>query len=213
MPNVLGNAGFVKSDLLLSETERKLGPSPRHLDVGERVFNLGCRWAALLNRWADDKVYLVLESRQRLLREGNVALGFIVQANNELYSPGEYDRPAQAVYCSDRTIPNLLGTLANCAERLFALKNTQPQQVEERKFAEIITDEYRREMRLPVPKTIAGIEDVFLTTIVVFRKDLPHEYLTNGFFPLLTHPNTPAVMIVPSKFWPNAILRAWEPGS
>ena len=77
----------------------------------------------------------------------------------------------------------------------------------------IITDEYRREMRLSVPKAIAEIEDVTLTTLVVFRKDLPHEYLTNGFLPLLTHPNTPAVIIVPSRFWPNAILRAWEPSS
>ena len=64
----------------------------------------------------------------------------------------------------------------------------------------MITDEYRREMQVSVPKAIAKIEDVTLTSLVVFRKDLPNEYLTNSFFPLLTHPNTPAVMIVPSKF-------------
>ena len=113
MSDVWVNPGFVQSDLLLSETERKLGPPPRRLDVGERVFLLGCRWAARLNRRADDKLYLVYESRKRLLREGDVALGFIVQANDELYSPGDYDRPAQVVYCSDRTIPNLLETLPN----------------------------------------------------------------------------------------------------
>ena len=160
-----------------------------------------------------DELYLVYESRKRLLREGNVALGFIVQANKEVLSPGDYDLPAQVVYCSDRTIPYLLKTLAECAQRMFALKHTEPEQVEERKFAEMITDEYRREMQVSVPKAIAGIEDVTLTSLVVFRKDLPHEYLTNSFFPLLTHPSTPAVMIVPSNFWPNALLRAWEPRS
>ena len=96
---------------------------------------------------------------------------------------------------------------------MFALKHTEPEQVEEREFAEMITDEYRREMQVSVPKAIAEIEDVTLTSLVVFRKDLPNEYLTNSFFPLLTHPNTPAVMIVPSKFWPNTLLRAWEPRS
>lgn len=211
MPHVSDNSGDDNSSLLLSETERNLGPAPRHLDSAERLFLLGCTWAGFRHRLMADKLYLVYESRKRLLREGNVALGFIVQANEELFSPGKYDLPAQMVYCSDRTIPNLLGTLQRCAERIFALKNTEPEQVEERKFAEIITDEYRREMRLPVPKAIAGIDDVTLTTFVVFRKDLPYEYLTNGFFPLLTHPNTPAVMIVPSKYWPNALRRAWEP--
>ena len=140
-------------------------------------------------------------------------MGFIVQANKEVLSPGDYDLPAQVVYCSDRTIPYLLKTLAECAQRMFALKHTEPEQVEERKFAEMITDEYRREMQVSVPKAIAGIEDVTLTSLVVFRKDLPHEYLTNSFFPLLTRPSTPAVMIVPSNFWPNALLRAWEPRS
>ena len=212
MPNVLGNSGF-DSNLLLSETERKLGPSPRHLDLAERLFILGCTWVGRRYRRAADELYLVFESRKRLLREGNVALGFIVQANEELFLPGDYDLPALVVYCSDRTIPNLLETLAECAHRLFALKHTEPEQAEERKFAEIITDEYGREMRLSVPKAIAEIEGVNLTTIVVFRKDLPHEYLTNSFFPVLTHPNTPAVMILPSKFWPNTILRAWEPRS
>ena len=207
----MGNSGYVNSDLLLSETERKLGPSPRHLDLAERLFILGCTWVGLRFRWAGDELYLVYESRKRLLREGNVALGFIVQANEELFSPGDYDLPAQVVYCSDRTIPNLLETLAECAERIFALKHTKPEQAEERKFAEMITDEYRREMRVSVPKAIAEIEDVTLTTLVVFRKDLPYEYLTNGFFPLLTHPDTPAVIIVPAKFWPNELLHAWEP--
>lgn len=212
MPDVLGKSGF-NSALLFSETERKLGPSPRNLDLAERLFLLGCKWVGRRFRSAGDELYLVYESRKRLLREGNVALGFIVQANQELFSPGDYDLPAQVVYCSDRTVPYLLETLAKCAQRIFALKHTEPEQTEEREFAEMITDEYRREMQVSVPKAIAEFEDVTLTTLVVFRKDLPHEYLTNSFFPLLTHPNTPAVMIVPSKFWPNELLRAWKPRS
>ena len=213
MPIDSGNTGNVNVDLLLSETERKLGPAPRRLDLDERLFLLGCRWVGLRYRWAAEDLYVVYESRKRLLREGNVALGVIVQANEQLYSPGEYDLPAQVLYCSDRTVPNLLGTLGQCSKLIFALKNTEPEGAEERKFAEVITDEYRREMQLAVPKAIAGIENVKLTTFVVFRKDLPYEYLSNGFFPLLTHPNTPAVIIVPSKYWPNSLLHLWDPGS
>ena len=204
---------MLNSEFLISETERNLGPSPRRLDLAERIYILGCKWARLRYRLASDELHVVYEWRKRLLQEGDVALGVIVQANEELFSRGTYDLPANIVYSSNRTTPKLLDTLAQSADRIFALKNTEPEQDEERQFAEIITDEYGREMRQPVPKTIAGIEDVTLTTIIVFRKDLPHEYLTSGFFPVLTHPNTPAVMIVPSKFWPKSILRAWEPAS
>jgi hypothetical protein len=207
----LDNSGLDNSDLLISVTERKLGPAPRHLDRAERLFLLRCTWDALQCRLTSDKLYLVYESRKRLLREGNVALGCIVQANDELFSPGDYDRPANVIYCSDRTIPNLVDALCECAQRLFALKNTEPDQADERQLAERITDEYRREMRFSVPKAIAEIEGVTLTTLMVFRKDLPDGYLTNGFFPVLTHPNTPAVLIAPSKFWPDEILRVWEP--
>ena len=84
MANDLGNSGF-NSELLLSETERKLGPAPRHLDLEERLFLLGCRWVGFQFRRAGDELHLVYESRKRLLREGNVALGFIVQANQELF--------------------------------------------------------------------------------------------------------------------------------
>ena len=73
MPNVLGNSGF-DSNLLLSETEHKLGPSPRHLDLDERLFLSGCRWIGFRFRRVGDELYLVYESRKR---------------------PGDYDLPAQ----------------------------------------------------------------------------------------------------------------------
>lgn len=196
---------------LISETERKLGPPPRRLGFEEQLFSIACAYHSLRYRWASDKLYMVLESRKRLLREGEVALGMIVQANVELYSPGDYDLPANAIYSSRRTAPDLLDALSECSTRLFALKNTEPDEPEEKKFAEMITDEYRREMRVPVPKEIAGVGGVTLTTIFVFRKDLPHAYLSNAFFPMLFHRETPATIIVPFKYWPDDLLHAWEP--
>lgn len=196
---------------LISETERKLGPPPRHLGFNEEVFSFFCTYHGLRYRWASDKLYMVFNSRRRLLREGEVALGMLVQANVELYSPGEYDLPASAIYSSRRTTPDLLKALSECAQRLYALKNTEPDEPEEKKFAEMITDEYRREMRVPVPKEIAGVGGVTLTTLMVFRSDLPHDYLTNSFFPMLVHRETPATIIVPFKYWPDEILHAWEP--
>lgn len=197
------------ANLLISETERKLGPAPRRL-ASEQGFTFGYWWYTQCLRFVSEKLYIVYESRNRLLREGNVALAAIVQANNELYAPGEKDRPANVVYSSDRATPDLLRVLSRCADRIFALKNTTPDRPEERKFAEMVTDECRREMRVPVPRGIAEIDGITLTTIMVFRPDLPHGYLTNGFFPLLVHRHTPATLIVPSPYWPAAISEAWE---
>lgn len=196
---------------LISETERKLGPPPRHIGFDEQVSSFLCGYWALRYRWASDKLYMVFQSRKRLLREGEVALGKIVQANVELFSPGDYDLPANAIYSSRRTTPDLLDALSECATRLYALKNTEPDQPDEKKFAEMITDEYRREMRVSVPKEIAGVGGVTLTTLMVFRKDLPHDYLSNSFFPLLIHRETPATIIAPFKYWPDELLHAWEP--
>ena len=151
---------------LISETERKLGPPPRHLGFDEQVFSFMCAYHSLRHRWASDKLYMVLESRKRLLREGEVALGIIAQANHELFSSGEYDLPANVIYSSRRTTPNLLSTLGKCAQGLWVLKNTDPDEPDERKFAEIMTDEFGREMRVSVPKEIAGVGGVTLTTLM-----------------------------------------------
>jgi hypothetical protein len=64
--NVLDNSS---SDLLFSETERRLGPSPRRLDLDERLFLLGCTWVAFQFRRAADELYLHLR-----LRNGSACL-------------------------------------------------------------------------------------------------------------------------------------------
>ena len=71
---------------LISETERKLGPPPRHLGFEEQLLSISCAYWALRYRWASDKLYMVFNSRRRLLREGEVALGMIVQANVDCFT-------------------------------------------------------------------------------------------------------------------------------
>jgi hypothetical protein len=45
---------------------------------------------------------------------------------------------------------------------------------------------------------------------MVFRKHVPNGVLSCGLFPILTHPSTPAVMMVPFEFWPIELIVLWK---
>jgi len=42
---------------------------------------------------------------------------------------------------------------------------------------------------------------------MVIRKHLPRGVMVLYQFPILIHPATTAVMIVPSRYWPRALIR------
>jgi hypothetical protein len=46
---------------------------------------------------------------------------------------------------------------------------------------------------------------------MVFRKHIPGGVLTASQFPILVHPTTQAVMIVPFETWPDELARSWKP--
>jgi hypothetical protein len=50
------------------------------------------------------------------------------------------------------------------------------------------------------------------TTFMVFRQHLPDGVLTGSLLPILTHPSTSAVLVVPSSFWPEELAHRWRAG-
>jgi hypothetical protein len=155
----------------------------------------------------------VYECQGMLLREGEIVWGALVQANSLLFSRGYFDHPAMVVYSPDPFFDDVPGELQDIAHRLFELKNTSPKNPTHRRHAEMITDERERGMGWRVPKSCTGGRDVWSTSVMVFRMHIPGLVLRSGWFPLLTHPETTAVMIVPKKFWQPELVTIWKEGA
>lgn len=152
----------------------------------------------------------IYRDQDKLIYEGVVCLAVFVQANVLLFSPGAVDYPANVIYCADLEVDDLLGKLRAVAYKIGALKNTKPEDADEREFAWLVSYEYGRPMRITVPPRLAGDLDITFTTIVVHRKHLPSGYLICDFVPLLIHPESRASIILPARYWPEEIFSQWE---
>ena len=163
------------------------------------------RWC----RQSDDELMLIYRDQKKLLFEGEVVLGLLVQANALLFRKGFADAPANVIYTADMSVENPVVKLREIAERLFSLKGTKPDDALERKFAGMISYEYSRDFRVTLPESLAQGLDATYTTIMVHRKHLPEGYITNDFFPLLIHQESRAAMILPARYWSEELLSAW----
>lgn len=194
---------------LLDEVRDMMGTVPRW-----RGFfgHLSLRQARPIWIKRSDELNEVFRRQGKLMREGDIVWGALVQANMHLFSPGPHDHPAMVIHSPDPFFeddPNRLRALGN---RLFQLKNTTPASPDERRLAEMITDEMERGMGWTVPRACTGAREVTSTSVIVFRRHLPDRVLRCGWFPLLTHPETPAVMIVPSNYRPDELVEIWMEG-
>lgn len=160
-------------------------------------------------RASKDDLLLIYRDQNKLLFEGHIVLGMLVQAHGGLFKKGFADAPANVIYTTETGLDNPLGRLWEIAQKLFSLKGTKPEDDDERKFAGMVSYEYARDFRVTVPESLAHGLDVTYTTIMVHRKHLPEGYLSNVFFPLLVHQESRAAMILPARYWSEQMLSAW----
>ena len=97
------------------------------------------------------------------------------------------------------------------ARRIFQLKNTTPTDANEKAVADRITNEMDRTMDWQLPDVISD-KDVHATITMMFRRHLPNGILAASCFPILIHPATHAVMMVPCEFWPPDLIMLWKEG-
>lgn len=161
-------------------------------------------------RWcrADD-LMTVYRDREKLLRGGSVVLAVLVQANVILFEHGDDDAPAGVIYTADRDAEQPVARMLGVAQRLFSLKNTEPADADEARFARLVSNELGRSFRVTVPDSLSGGLDLTYTTIMVHRKHLPDGRLVAPYFPLLTHAESRAAMILPARYWPDDFVEGW----
>ena len=152
----------------------------------------------------------IIEQQQLFLHQhGEIVWAALAQANNQLFRAGDLDSPALLVFSKDPYFDARPAELRQIGHRLFALKHTAPLDPDAARFATMITDELDRGMDWKVPLALTA-RDVRCSNFMVFRQHLPSNVLSFTWFPILVHPSTPAVMMVPFEFWPFSLTIMWK---
>ncbi|AKJ28050.1 hypothetical protein AAW51_1359 [Caldimonas brevitalea] len=149
------------------------------------------------------------EQQKLLLTEGHIVWGALVQANALLFEPGEVDCPALLLHSPDSYFDSHPQELQLISRTFVSFKQTEPTDPELKEVARLVTDEMDRSMGFELPKVFSS-KPVRSATFMVFRKHVPNGVLSAGLFPILTHPSTQAVMMVPFEFWPIELIVLWK---
>ncbi|WP_330305971.1 MULTISPECIES: hypothetical protein [unclassified Streptomyces] len=157
-----------------------------------------------------DPLLDILKQQDLLLEEGIVVWASLVQANELLFKPGRHDHPAVVLYCTNPGFDDQPEGLRAVARKLFSVKGKLLADPVLQPFANMLCRELSREMRMPVPQSLTGSAAVYCTNVIVARRHLPARTLDHALFPLVIHPTCDATMILPSRFWPDELLSAWE---
>lgn len=185
---------------LLSACRENFGPPPRRIPWLERPY-LHARapqWAA------HDDLRRVIRDRNRLLTQGRIVLGAVVEANTALYRPGKQNLPALAIWSDDPFYEAKPCRLRELGRELFAMKG-QHTRGDLAETARLLTSARLRPLGYKLPDSFGDGKALWLTTLLVFREHLPCGFLNSKLLPLLVCPEeTPAALILPGKYWPDA---------
>jgi hypothetical protein len=158
-----------------------------------------------------EPLHEIVKQQFFLYTQGTIVWAAMVQANSLLFSPGDADCPALLVYSRDPHFDARPQELRAIAQRIGQLKNTSPTDPAEKAVADLVTNEMDRSMGWPLPEALTA-KAVSTAAFMVFRKHIPGGVLSAWTFPILIHPATQAVMIVPFEFWPIELIVLWKEG-
>jgi hypothetical protein len=194
---------------MIRNTRLRFGEPPRQFPKNEQSYlNLTApSWCSAKT----DALYEVYRHREMLLREGRVVWGHLIQANSLIFEPGPDDVPGACAYCPDYHTHDDLSRLAEIAGNLFKLREKSTT-AEEKAFGAILAGEKERFFQRPVPKTLTKGSPVFASCLMINRKHLPAGVLSNSYFPILVHPDTQAILIVPARYWDPELFNHWMSG-
>ena len=179
-----------------------------------------------------DELYSVYTDKKTLFRYGQIYYAYIVQANTLLFKKNSRsDCPAEILFSTSPITEESPLSLKALAREIYSCKNKPLDEVPEnyREFARIVTDEMDRSC-VDFPGTITRYkendaagkdgdaalpEDSFtvpmrMTSIMVFRGDLPGGVLQGSLFPILASPDKcRSALILPKEYWSGEFM-TWK---
>ena len=146
-----------------------------------------------------------------LFEQGMVGWAALVQANSMLFEPSEVNAmPALALFSPDAYFDEAVEELREIAHEIFGLREARPKAKALKAVVKQMDNEERRYGRRLVPPELARGRRLFLTDLMVHREHLPGGCLDGGAFPILHHPETSCIWIVPARFWPDDLTECWH---
>ena len=204
------NRDFFAKELELMRENYKQNP-PKML-LKDNVFDEEQDFADLEKM---DPLNVIYREEKTLLKEGNVFMGCIVQANNNLFKrfpPLNY--PAVILYSPDPVLGTDGNRLYAIARKLFSYKDRPQDAPEElRELAGWITDEITRFFNVPLPDSLTGGKEVYITVFQVMRKNLPGKKLRQNILPILAAPDScKSATVLPKELWPERFVNQFWKG-
>lgn len=161
----------------------------------------------------EDGLYTVYEDKEQLIREGQIYYAYVVQANVALFSFFPHaDLPANIIYSTEEVIAKDPMLMRRMGQYLFHFKNEQEHSDSEYKeILDVIRDERDRSSFRFKPFCADELgEEMYFTSIMVFRKHLPRRVLRGGIVPVIAAPEKcGSVIILPKQYWTKAFKKAW----
>jgi hypothetical protein len=118
--------------------------------------------------------------KKYVMDNGEPIIGWIVQANSNLYEKGNWDYPAQILITFDDSIEDEF--MEELIARVGALKDKSPGDPDKRKVADLVTDEtYRPRTRVKLPRTFTDGAIVYSTGVMIERDLLPNRILDKPY--------------------------------
>ena len=155
-----------------------------------------------------DPVRIFYEKQETLFRKGRIGWAALVEADDGVFAQGEDDLPGVLVYSEDEYFDARPAELAAVGARLLELRSAGAVGTFElSRFAQLVRNDSGRPLGVSVPPALNAKEPL-LSSFVAIRSHLPDGLLAADWFPVLMHPSSVVPMIVPSTFWPPALLAA-----
>ncbi|MDO5155772.1 MAG: hypothetical protein Q4D51_07385 [Eubacteriales bacterium] len=180
-----------------------------------------------------DPIYQVYRDKKMLMKYGKVYYAAVVQANQLLFEKDSKENcPGNIVYSTHPFMKENPLLLSQLAHELFAYKGMPLEKVpaQYREIVRIITDEMDRSgvnfhtyldkytsIDQMQNSDIGNMEDwreltIKFLALMVFRNDLPQNYLGCNLLPILAAPNVcQSVLILPKQYWTDEFLK-WSYG-
>jgi hypothetical protein len=147
-----------------------------------------------------------------LLLKGRVVWATLVQANNSLFKASADDAPALILTSRDPFFDNQIDILRRAARELYELKGSEPSDPTLRDFTRHITSERISPGGLMLPSSLTRGRPVFMIETMIHRRNLPGRVLSSAVFPVLVDESTPAVTLLPLRFWDDDLAQAFREG-
>jgi hypothetical protein len=191
----------------LASIRARIGAPPRRIPPADRPYFLA-RKPVWLPR--DDALCEFYRQQEFLLTHGTVTWGALAYADLHAFEPGPCDLPGTVVYVADATVEPAPAWLATVARQYYALR-VENLDASDRAYDFLYAENRQpRVMGRALPPDIAGRLPLRATGVMIRRAHLPAGLMVGGVVPLLVHPRTEAVMIVPSRAWPADYARGWR---